>query len=141
MNVSAVENGSSTTDYVTEVASNELDKNAFLLLLVTQMQYQTPWTRQTNEEFVAQLAQFSALEQMENLNTSFQNQAQFESLTGAARFIGLSADAVDPQTGDIISGEVAGVEMWGGVPYLVINDTLVGMGDITNVYQAQETIT
>ena len=46
---------------------NALGKDAFLLLLVTQMQNQDPLEPQDNGEYLAQLAQFSALEQMTNV--------------------------------------------------------------------------
>lgn len=48
--------------------SNELGKDAFLQLLVTQLQNQDPLNPQKNEEFVAQLAQFSSVEQLSNAN-------------------------------------------------------------------------
>ena len=139
MNVNAVENGVSSASYATESLNNELDKNAFLLLLVTQMQYQDPLEPQTNEQFIAQLAQFSSLEQMENLNKNFEAQSQYETLTGAARFIGLSIDAINPETETAITGEVKGIEMWQGEPMLVVNDTLVQIKDVINVYKMDET--
>ena len=49
------------------VAGGSLGKDAFLQLLVTQMQYQDPLDPQDNSEYLAQLAQFSALEQMTNV--------------------------------------------------------------------------
>lgn len=51
----------------TTSANDALGKDAFLKLLVTQMQYQDPLDPQDNSEYVAQLAQFSALEQMTNV--------------------------------------------------------------------------
>ena len=45
----------------------ELDKDAFLSLLVTQMQYQDPLSPMDNTEYLAQLAQYSSLEQMTNV--------------------------------------------------------------------------
>jgi flagellar basal-body rod modification protein FlgD len=56
--------GDSTT------GANSLGKDSFLQLLVTQMQNQNPLDPQDNSEFVAQLAQFSSLETMQNLSTS-----------------------------------------------------------------------
>ncbi len=55
----------------TEVKANdELGKNEFLQLMVAQMQYQDPLAPQSNAEFVAQLAQFSSVEGLENLNST-----------------------------------------------------------------------
>ncbi|MFJ3484432.1 flagellar hook assembly protein FlgD [Pseudomonas sp. NPDC090202] len=54
----------------TSTGANSLGKDAFLQLLVTQMQNQNPLDPQDNSEFVAQLAQFSSLETMQNLSTS-----------------------------------------------------------------------
>jgi flagellar basal-body rod modification protein FlgD len=50
--------------------ASSLGKDAFLQLLVTQMQNQNPLDPQDNSQFVAQLAQFSSLETMQNLSTS-----------------------------------------------------------------------
>ncbi len=43
--------------------TNELDQNTFLRLFITQLENQNPLNPTANEEFVAQLAQFSSLEQ------------------------------------------------------------------------------
>ena len=50
-----------------------LDKNAFMLLLVTQFKYQDPLNPTDDKEFVAQMAQFSSLEQLINLNDSMED--------------------------------------------------------------------
>jgi flagellar basal-body rod modification protein FlgD len=54
---------------------NELDKNAFLRLMVAQLNHQDPLSPQENGEFIAQLAQFSAVEGIANLNNSFESMA------------------------------------------------------------------
>lgn len=48
--------------------NDALGKDAFLQLLVTQMKYQDPLDPQDNSEYLSQLAQFSALEQMTNVS-------------------------------------------------------------------------
>ncbi|MBC3437645.1 flagellar hook assembly protein FlgD [Pseudomonas sp. BW16M2] len=52
------------------VDKNALGKDAFLKLLVTQMQHQNPLDPQDNGQFIAQLAQFSSLEGIQTLNSS-----------------------------------------------------------------------
>lgn len=50
--------------------NSDLDKNAFLNLLTTQLANQDPLDPMDDREFIAQLAQFSSLEQLNNLNAS-----------------------------------------------------------------------
>ena len=57
--------------------NDTLGKEDFLLLLVTQMQYQDPLDPADNTEYVAQLAQFSELEQMQNLNSTMGNSTAY----------------------------------------------------------------
>ncbi len=49
--------------------SAELGKEQFLQLLVTQLQHQNPLEPTTNEDFIAQLATFASLEQLQDINT------------------------------------------------------------------------
>lgn len=53
-----------------EKQSNSLDKDAFLQLLVAQMKYQDPLEPTSNTEYISQLATFSELEEMQNLNAN-----------------------------------------------------------------------
>ena len=61
------------TDTTSQTGNSTLGKDAFLQLLVTQMQHQNPLDPQDNGEFVAQLAQFSSLEGITSLNESVTN--------------------------------------------------------------------
>ena len=54
----------------TKERSDELDKNAFLELMVAQLNNQDPLNPQENGEFIAQLAQFSSVEGIDNLNST-----------------------------------------------------------------------
>ena len=53
--------------------TSDLDKDAFLRLLTTQLQHQAPLTPMENSEFVAQLAQFSSLEQLQGLSSGMES--------------------------------------------------------------------
>ena len=55
---------------IKEAGEDDLDRNAFLTLLTTQLQNQNPLDPMKNEAFVAQLAQFSQLEGITNMSTS-----------------------------------------------------------------------
>ncbi|RIJ69249.1 flagellar hook assembly protein FlgD [Rummeliibacillus sp. TYF005] len=63
-----------TTDKKTGKSS--LDKDAFLQLLVTQLQNQDPTSPMDDKEFISQMAQFSSLEQMQNVAKSIDSLSQ-----------------------------------------------------------------
>lgn len=103
----------------TESNSNSsLDKDAFLQLLVTQMQYQDPLEPTSNTEYMAQLAQFSTVEELQNVNTTISN-SQALSLTGQYVILNVpdAAGNINP-----ISGIVDYVTMSEGKTYLHIDD-------------------
>ncbi len=110
--------------------TGDLGKDDFLNLLVTQLRYQDPLNPTDDKEFIAQMAQFSSLEQMQNLNTSF-------SATKAYSLIGKSilANVVDPTTKEIteVAGDVSSVSFIGGKYYVVVRGTEVSVDDIVEV--------
>ncbi len=93
--VSSLTSAASTQSSSNSLVSNAddtLDKSAFLKLLVEQLKNQDPLQPQDDSTFVAQLAQFSGLEQQMQTNTTLsqivtqlqgQNNAQLTSLVGA----------------------------------------------------------
>ena len=60
-------------EHTTVKANDDLGKDAFLQLLVAQMKYQDPLDPQDNSEYVAELANFSALEQMTNVSKNIES--------------------------------------------------------------------
>ena len=64
---------------ITELVGEErLGKEDFLNLLITQLKYQNPLEPMKNSDFIAQTAQFSALEQMQKLNQSMESQMSLQ---------------------------------------------------------------
>lgn len=133
----------------------ELDKDAFLKLMVTQMQYQDPLDPQDNSEYVAELAQFSALEQMTNVSEGIKEVSnivsnldtsvlvgQLSSMIGQEIDWNYSSQGEDEAGNPIIStepktGTVKGVSISDGTPTVIVeSDGLtyqVSISDVTRV--------
>lgn len=65
-----------SSKYTTTSDNSKLDKQDFLNLLVTQLQYQDPLSPTDNQQMAAQMAQFSSLEQMQNMSTSLESMGE-----------------------------------------------------------------
>lgn len=112
-------------NYMT-TATSELDKDAFLNLLVTEMSNQDPLNPMEDRDFMAQLAQFSALEQMQNVNTSTIQSRGME-LVGKAVIASVSGDSY-------ISGLVDSVIYNAGKTYLNIDGKIVDIDYVKEVF-------
>lgn len=99
-------------------SNNSLDKDAFLQLLVAQMQYQDPLEPTSNTEYMSQLAQFSSVEELQNINQTFTSN---RALSLAGQYVILN---VPDSAGNInqVSGLVDYVTINGGKTYFSIND-------------------
>ena len=95
--------------------SQELGQSAFLRLMITQMENQSPLNPQDNSEFVAQLAQFSSVESLDKLNNNFDdfansyiaNQAlQASTLVGRSVTVPASETALNPNSLVSVSTEL-----------------------------------
>lgn len=72
--------------------NNDMDKEAFLQLLVTQLSNQDPMNPMKGQEFAAQLAQFSSVEQLTNVNKKLESQQQASDLLSQSVNSGVAAD-------------------------------------------------
>jgi len=133
--MSAIDSVNSILDKygVKDTATKEaetLGKDAFLNLLVTQLKYQNPLEPTNDKEFLAQMAQFSSLEQMQNLNTSFQ-MSQASSMID--KYVqGTSINKVTGEVSNIV-GLVDAVNMKAGVPYLLVNKQELALSEVKSV--------
>jgi len=144
--------GNLDPSYSTIDASGDtnMGKDEFLKLLVAQLRYQDPLNPMENTEFIAQLATFSSLEQMTNLNDSFDVQtSMIQSLNNnmAASLVGrevvVSANSFDfdgaenIKCGYLLGGQAGEV----AVDIVDASGTVVRSYTETNVGQGRHTIT
>jgi flagellar basal-body rod modification protein FlgD len=104
--------------------STDLDKQAFLLLLVKQLGNQDPLDPMDNNEFVSQLALFGSLEQQINLNASFEQFLSMQQLTQASTLLGKVVICFVPTDQGVVPvrGTVEQVMMIDGTVYLKLSD-------------------
>lgn len=72
----------------TPAAKSVLDKNAFLKILMAQLANQDPLANQDNSQYIAQMAQFSSLEQAQNTNASMEKMLASQLITEGSLMIG-----------------------------------------------------
>jgi flagellar basal-body rod modification protein FlgD len=105
---STTQTSSSSTTTTPVNPSTNMGEDDFLQLLVTQMKDQDPLQPTDNTQFVAQLAQFSSLEQETQINTATGKQLAADQLSQAIGLIGHTVSYLDSQ-GQAQSGAVTGV--------------------------------
>ena len=111
--------------------SNELGKDDFLKLLITQLSNQDPTSPMEDTQFISQMAQFSSLEQMTNMSTSFSKMADFLNSQEAAGTLGKT---VELNLGDTsVQGIVEGATR-GENPQILVNGMYYSMDKIKAIY-------
>ena len=108
---------------------NGMDKDAFLQLLVAQMQYQDPLEPTSNTEFISRYAQFSQVEQMQNM-ASTSELARATSLVGEEVYVKTTNTAGEPT---YKYGKVDYVVFENGKAYLSIEESLYALEDLDTV--------
>lgn len=117
--------------------SQELGKQEFLNLLMTQLRYQDPLNVQEDREFIAQMAQFSTLEQTTNLSLAMENLADFQRLSQGASLLGKEIEAIVPgaegEDDSTFSGIVEETRLKDGKMVLVVNGQDISVEQITRI--------
>ena len=134
MSVSGVNNNinnSALTSALGSTSSSSLvSEQAFLQLLITQLKNQDPTNPADPTQFVSQLASFSSLEQMTQLNTNM-TQVLDNSVTG---LIGKTVTVTDPsQQSGFSSGVVSGIVYYANGPAITVNGNNYALADVQNV--------
>lgn len=104
LDASVAEFNSDWTAKNKRVAKTELDKDDFLLILVKQLSNQDPTAPVEDKQFIAQMAQFSSLEQMTNMANGFSRLSETIAASQSAALVGREVTVVDGET--TVSGVV-----------------------------------
>ncbi len=141
--VSAFTNNSSKA--ISAAVNKALGKDDFLKLLVAELKNQNPLEPTDNKGFIAEMAQFSSLEQMNNvasamneLNTNLTFLTHQSLLTQGASLIGKMVIGQD-EKGENIQGIVDGVKMAGANILLQVREKNLDLIEVTDVFGVSET--
>ncbi len=120
--------------------ADELGRDAFLQLLIHQLKNQDPLEPTTNDQFIAQLAQFSSLEEMEKVNENLlglallqQSNALISQLTDSSALIGQNVVYADPVSGESTTGIVSSVKIEDGLAILNIGGIEIPLANVQEV--------
>ncbi|WP_379151336.1 flagellar hook assembly protein FlgD [Paenibacillus sp. sgz5001063] len=108
-----------------------LGKDQFLKILITQLQNQDPMQPMEDKEFIAQMAQFSSVEQLMNIST--QMTAMNQSLGAVSGLIGKEITWTDKTTEQAKSGNVESIVVSGGVQYAVVGKDRVALTEVLQI--------
>lgn len=118
----------------------ELGKDDFLKLLITELQYQDIMSSQGDKEFIAQMAQFSSLEQMSNLSATMEKFIKTQMVSQSAGLIGKEVEALSLDQSQLIKGIVTGTYFEEGAARLIIDDHyVVDLQDVISTGDRRET--
>ena len=123
-----VSNTSSSED--TKASNNDLGYDQFLQLLCAEMQYQDPLEPTSNTEYVAQLATFSQMEAMLNMQNSIES-SNANALVGKYVIVKTTSTSTGKTTA--VAGFVDYVQYENGKQYLSINGSLYSIDDLYEV--------
>lgn len=116
MAVSAVGAASSSTS--TSVPTNGIGQEDFLKILLTQLSYQDPLKPMDNQEFIAQMAQFTTLEQTKQLNDRLDSLLSIQSSDQSIGLIGKTVE-INTSSGAAV-GAVTVISFSNGSPELTV---------------------
>jgi len=109
-----------------------LDKDDFLKLFLTQLRNQDPEKAQDQSQMMAQMAQFTQLEQITNLNKTMTAQSATEQLASASNLIGRAVQVLDTD-GNSAIGLVSSVRVEKGEARIMIDGKGYKMSEVVTV--------
>lgn len=116
-------------------ASTQTDKDMFMELLVAQLRYQDPLNPTDSGQFLAQSAQFTALEKMEAVAEQTAMLLSTQLAFGASGLVGREVSWTDAE-GATHAGQVSGVTFGAQGPVLDVDGTEVPLAQVVSVTQS-----
>ena len=111
----------------------DLSSEAFLKLLVTQMQYQDPFSgQQDTGEFMDQVAQLTMVERMIGMEQTLEDFAQQQTSSGALNLLNKEVE-IKIDEGDNVKGEVTGVRFQDNNAFVKVNGEEYPLKDVVAV--------
>ena len=101
-----------------DLTSSSISQQDFFKLLVTQLSFQDPLKPIDNEAFIAQIAQFTSLEQTREMNDRINTLLSIQSSNQAIGLIGRTVE-VNTATGTVV-GKVTTLNFANGTPFLTV---------------------
>lgn len=124
----------------TKSKDGSLGKDEFLKILLAQIKNQDPMQPMEDKEFIAQMAQFTSVEQLTNMSTELKQLRQSMSLS--PELIGKSVNWTDKDSAGAEvqkTGIVEAITFKKGVQYALVDGTEVTMDKLTKIWKAGET--
>ena len=112
-------------------AQEGLGKDDFLKILITQLSYQDPTAPMQDKEFIAQMAQFSTLEQMTGMAQDFAKLTSIISGSEASSSLGKNVEVIDKDR--IVQGMVEAVTR-GETPQVLVNGTFYNWDQVEKIF-------
>jgi flagellar basal-body rod modification protein FlgD len=110
----------------------------FLKLLTTQFAQQDPMEPMKDTAFIAQMAQFTSLEQTKSMSVDMAALREQQEILQATGVLGRSVEVqVDAKKGTTISGVVTGIHLEAGTPKLMVNGKKYDFNQITAIAPEQ----
>lgn len=119
--------------------SKVLNQDDFLKLLVAQFTSQDPLKPQADTAFIAQMAQFSALEQSKSMQADIAKLTAAQSVGRAQGMVGSAVTVLD-NNGNTISGTVSSVKFVDGSPKLVVNGLDYDLSQVQSLSPQESTM-
>jgi flagellar basal-body rod modification protein FlgD len=140
MQTSSILGASSTApSSATNTKSLNLTSGDFMQLLVTQLQNQDPLNPVSSTDFASQLAQFSTLQGVTDLNTNFSSMLQLQQLTQGAALVGKNVTYAVPGVSSASSGVVTAIALQNGQLQLLVGGATVPLSQVQSVQEASPT--